>query len=153
MKQKYAPDGFEMPKNELEREEGKEAPKDAKPKYDAKADFFDSLTNSTLEERKPQRGGRDGYRGGDRGYSGGFNNRGGRGGRGGYHNWHQQDGEEGNGGYRGRGGRGRNPNYQGNRDYFERDIARKPKYSDTLKDPNANLHDNAEKDGAEGAPA
>jgi hypothetical protein len=46
MQKKYDPDQFEMPKNEIEREEGKND-KDQKPKY-SKDDFFDSLTNSTL---------------------------------------------------------------------------------------------------------
>lgn len=71
MIKKLSPEGFEMNKNELEREEGKEESKDAKPKYNKNADFFDSITNSTLEVRRGRGGGeRGGYRGGDRGYGG-----------------------------------------------------------------------------------
>jgi len=133
MKSKYAPDGFEMPEKQLEREtkeEGKEG--EEKPKYNAKNDFFDSLTNSTLEERKPQRGGRGRGRG-DWNNRGDFNNRGGE--------------------YRGRGGnrgewrgRGRG-NYDNN---FDRGFERRPKYSDNLRDPNADLHRHADRPQEEG---
>mgnify|MGYP006086993187 CR=1 FL=1 len=61
-------------------EENKEDKKDEKPKYNKKNDFFDTLTNSTLEPRDMTRGGRGRGRGGfvDRGRGGDF--RGGRGG-------------------------------------------------------------------------
>jgi len=49
-----------MPKKEIERNLD-ETKDDQKPKYDPMADFFDSLTNSTLEKR------------GGRGFGGGLN--------------------------------------------------------------------------------
>ena len=65
-----------------EDEENKEDKdkKEEKIKYDKKNDFFDTLTNSTLEPRDMTRGGRGRGRGGfvDRGRGGDF--RGGRGG-------------------------------------------------------------------------
>ena len=63
MQKKYAPDQFEFSNKEIQSEE-KQEDKDAKPKY-KKDDFFDSLTNSTLEEKRPQRGGRGRGRGAD----------------------------------------------------------------------------------------
>ena len=97
-----------------------------KPKYDKSADFFDSISNSTLEVR-PQRGGRGGrggegrgnYRGDRGGYRGGGgygdyqtqeyrgNYRGGRGGGG-----DRRPQTEGDGGYRGGWTRNTN-NYRG----------------------------------------
>lgn len=66
------------PTDKPEDEENKN--KEEKPKYDKKNDFFDTLTNSTLEPRDA-RGGRGRGRGGyvDRGRGGG-DFRGGRGG-------------------------------------------------------------------------
>jgi hypothetical protein len=77
MKQKYAAE-YEFNKKELEHVEeqnktGEENKPSEKPKYDKNADFFDNITNSTLEEKKPFRGGRGGYRGGFRG-RGGYDN-------------------------------------------------------------------------------
>jgi len=73
LKKKYA-DQFEFGKKELDgkKEEGAEEAKtspgkqkeDEKPKYDKNTDFFDNITNSTLDEKAPHRGGRGGYRGG-----------------------------------------------------------------------------------------
>ena len=78
-------EGFDFDKHQIETKV--EDSKEEKPKYN-KTDFFDSITNSTLEPR-PERGNRGGFRGrGDRG-RGDYR---GRGGRGGYDN------------YRGRGG-------------------------------------------------
>ena len=111
---KYTPDAeFDLgARQQIER---KEPPSNDKPKYDAKNDFFDSLTNSTLEEKRPQRGGRGGrgrgeWRGGRGGDRGDFRGRGRDDWRGGY-----------------RGGRGG-----------------APRYSDQLADPNAALREGIE---------
>lgn len=102
MQKKYA-DQFDFTKNNLNNEENKDKGADAnkdenKIKYDKAVDFFDNITNSTLDEKAPpQRGGRGGYRGNNRG-RGGYtqqdrdevfkdfdrSKRGGRGGRGGW---------------------------------------------------------------------
>lgn len=70
MQKKYAPDSFDFNtvNKDLKSEEnkGEGETKEEKPKY-VKNDFFDSITNSTLEEKQNQRGGRGGYRGGNRG--------------------------------------------------------------------------------------
>lgn len=147
-----------------EDEENKEDKKDEKPKYDKKNDFFDTLTNSTLEPRDMTRGGRGRGRGGfsDRG-RGDF--RGGRGGRGGWNNDGNRGGfgdDNNRGNFRGRRGggygngdpfhdtRGGYNNYRGRgRGGYDRDsntferrpnTAKKELYSDTLKDPNAQIY-------------
>ena len=107
-----------------EKKEGEET-KVEKPKYDKNTDFFDNITNSTLESNPSRgrgRGGRGGYRGGFRGNNedgyarGGYRGRGGgdgndRGGYGGYKNWKEagEDPFAGTSSYRGRG----NSNYRG----------------------------------------
>lgn len=99
-----------------EKKEGEEA-KTEKPKYDKNADFFDNITNSTLESNPGRgrggRGGRGGYRGGNRGGNeesgrGGYRGRGGDGPRGGYKNWREagEDPFAGTSSYRGRGSSG-----------------------------------------------
>lgn len=109
-KQLVDPEEFDFNKHQLVKEESKKeadsgdardgeppAQSEQKPKYDKNTDFFDSLTNSTLES-KPQRGGRG--RGGFRGGRG--DNRGDRGGRGdsrGGYNHEPRGGHR--GGYRG----------------------------------------------------
>jgi len=113
MQKKYAPDQFEFTNKEITSEPKPEKADDQKPKY-VKNDFFDQLTNSTLEER-PQRGGRGG-RGGFRGGEMRGNYRGGDS-RGGYRGNYQDGGEDSGfrGGYRGRGNtRGSNPNFPQN---------------------------------------
>ena len=115
-----------------EKKEGEET-KVEKPKYE-KTDFFDNITNSTLESNPSRgrgRGGRGGgYRGGYRGGGddafggrGGYRGRGGGDwndrGRGGFKNWREagEDPFAGTSSYRGRGGgyRGR-----GREDFGER---------------------------------
>lgn len=107
------------------------AQKMEKPKYD-KNNFFDDISNSTLEA-KPQRGRGGGNRGDYRG------------GRGNYTSEYRGRGERGN--YRGR-GRGNWDNNRGgggyhnqrsddwNQDWRQNKSSRK-KYSDNLKDPNS----------------
>lgn len=105
-----------------EKKDGEES-KTEKPKYDKNADFFDNITNSTLESNPSRgrgRGGRGGNRGGyrggnDEGYGGrgGYRGRGGYDGndRGGYKNWRDagEDPFAGTSSYRGRG----NTSYRG----------------------------------------
>jgi hypothetical protein len=104
-------------------EEGEEESK-AKPKYDKNTDFFDQITNSTLEPKPRGRGGRG--RGGD--YRGGGNNYRGRGdyvnnyrGRGDFENNYRGRGDYENN-YRGRGDY--ENNYRGRGDFGDNYRAR-----------------------------
>ena len=126
-----------QPKNQASEDQAE------KPKYDKNVDFFDSITNSSLEQKRGGYRGR-GRGGFDRNRDDAFGGRENRGGRGGY-----DRNQRGRGGRNNDYDRGNRPNTGGFGE-FRQNKGRKNLYSDKLADPNAVNFGKEEEKGEEG---